>query len=186
MLYQHHYTTKKPEEVFFREEMTFFSKSNCIHFFNTPVQAGHTLNAAMSEILLPLRCVIEVHPEWYLAFVFARIEFTGGYGRPMVKQIVTDISKPELKIDTSGRDLEYARWILENPSESLVPSEHNIMIKVQYPSHWEQLEGKFYVEAKFKRKGWQKLLPVLGSGEVRISDSFNLVKSLTPELSMVY
>lgn len=183
-LLYHHHTEEKSEEVFLREEMTVFSKSNRIHFFNTPVQAGQTKDPAMSEILLPLRCVIEVHPEWYVDFVFAKIEFVGGYGRPLVKQIITDISKPGLKIDTSGRDLEYARWILENTVEGLVPSEHNIMVRVHYPSHWEQLDGKFQVEAKFKRKGWQKLLPVFGSGEVRISNRFNLVKPIGHKMAV--
>jgi hypothetical protein len=178
LIYNHRYIANQPKEVIFREEMRLFSKSNRIHFFNTPVQAGQTQNFPMSEILLPLRCVIEVHPEWYLAFVFARIEFIGAGGRPLVKQIITDISKPGLKVDTSGRDLEYARWILENTDESLVPSEHNIMVKVHYPSHWDRLDARFHIEAKFKRKGWQKLLPIFGSGEVRISDHFNLLQSL--------
>ena len=124
-----------------------------------------------------MRCVVEVHPDWFLSFIFARVEFSGGAGKAMVRQIVTDFSNPALKVDTSGRDLEYARWILENTEEGLIPSEHNLMVKVHYPKHWQQLNARFYVEAKFRRKGWQKLLPIFGSGEVRLSDEVNLVKS---------
>ena len=131
----------------------------------------------MQEVLLPLRCVVEVHPEWYLGFIVARVEFSGGEGKAMVKQIVTDISKPGLKVDTSGRDLEYARWILANTAEGLVPSEHNLLVKIHFPSHWQQLDARLVVEAKFKRTGWQKLLPVFGSADVRLSDEFSLLKS---------
>lgn len=164
------------EEVFLREEVTLFSKSNRVHFFNTDVKAGHSPLSTMQEVLLPLRCVVEVHPDWYLSFIFACVEFSGGAGKAMVRQIVTDVPRPGLKVDTSGRDQEYARWILENTVEGLVPSEHNLMVKVHYPKHWEKLNASFYVEAKFKRKGWQKVLPIFGSGEVRLSDEVNLVK----------
>lgn len=160
------------------EEFTLFSQSNRVHFFNTEVRTGRSSTLGMQEILLPLRCVVEVHPEWYLDFIFARVEFRGGPGQVMVKQIVTDISKPGLKVDTSGHDLEYARWILENTMKGLVPSEHNLLVKVHFSEHWERLDAQFYVEAKFKRKGWQKLLPIFGSAEVRLSDQFSLFDSV--------
>lgn len=175
--FDHQYARMKADEVFLREELTLFSKSNRVHFFNTEVKSGLTQVPGMQEVLLPMRCVVEVHPEWYLDFIFARVEFHGGKGKAMVRQIVTNIDQPGMKVDTSGHDLEYARWILENTREGLVPSEHNLLVKVQFPDHWERLDAEFYVEAKFRRKGWQKLLPIFGSGEVRLSDSFRLIKS---------
>ena len=169
---------RKIEDIFLSEEFTQFSQSNRVHFFNTEVRAGRSSVYGMQEILLPLRCVVEVHPEWYLDFIFARVEFRGEAGQVMVKQIVTDVSKPGLKVDTSGHDLEYARWILENTMEGLVPSEHNLLLKVHFPEMWQRLDAQFYVEAKFKRKGWQKYLPIFGSAEVRLSDRFSLFNSL--------
>jgi len=174
LTYNHSTIGRKIEDIFLREEFTLFSQSNRVHFFNTEVRSGRSNLAGFQELLLPLRCVVEVHPEWYLDFIFARVEFSGEPGQVMVKQIVTEISQPGLKVDTSGHDLEYARWILENTMQGLVPSEHNLLVKVQFPKHWHRLDAKFYVEAKFKRKGWQKLLPVLGSAEVRLADQFSI------------
>ena len=157
---------------------TKFSQSNRVHFFNREVRAGRSNIAGVQEILLPLRCVIEVHPQWYLDFIVAKVEFSGDSGQVKVKQIVTDTSNTGVKVDTSGHDLAYARWILENTVQGLVPSEQNLLLKVHFPENWQRLEARFQVEAKFKRKGWQKILPIYGSAEVRLSDQFSLFNSV--------